>query len=211
MPRWSIAAAALLAVSLSMGLGRSAAEPLPKEECDKLKAEQADLTAAGVRDQLGRGADWGKANLNADQMRRVARYIALEEQLSFRCGLAKLRASLPVAEEGGEQELDENGQPIPPKKKDGAGEANVKPKAKAPAKAASRSEAGTEASPGPRPRPKAAKAPSDGKAQAQSQPTAAKPRPKPKAKVDDAYRPATPQDPGADPFAGQVPAAQPKQ
>lgn len=213
MLRWSLAAAALVALSLSVGPPRTFAEPLAKEECDSLKAEQAELTAAGVRDQLGRGADWGKSNLSMDQMKRVERFIAIEEQLSFRCGLARLRASLPVAEEGGEQELDEKGQPIPPKKKEEAGDAQAKPKAKvkpAAKAAATKSDAiGEGAAPAkPKPKPKAAgtNAPVDGKGQAQ--PTAAKPPAKAKSRVDDAYRPPASQDAGANPFAGSGPPAQ---
>lgn len=205
MLRWSLAAAALVALSLSIGPPRTFAEPLAKEECDSLRAEQAELTAGGVRDQLNKGADWGKTNLSMEQMKRVSRYIAVEEQLSFRCGLARLRASLPVVEEGGEQELDEKGQPIPPKKKEEAGEtqAKAKPKVKPAAKAAAaKPEAAEGTAPAKaKPKPKAAgtTAPADGKGQ--TQPTAAKPQAKAKPKADDAYRPPAQADPGADPFS----------
>ena len=124
------------------------AEPLAKEECDKLQAEQTALTAAGVREQLGRGAEWGKANLSPAQLKSVERYIVLEEQLSFRCGLAKLRASLPIGEDGGEQELDEKGNPVPPKAKQATGPGKDKAKAKlapkAPGKGQGRGPSGQE-------------------------------------------------------------------
>jgi hypothetical protein len=150
MLRWSLAIAAVLVVSAATA-ARTVAEPLSKEQCEALKAEQAELTAAGAREQLARGADWGKVNLSMEQLQRVERFIAVEEQLSFRCGLARLRASLPVTEEGGEQELDDKGQPIPQKKQvDEAGEPKAKPKPKPkpkpPEKAA--------AKPPPKPKPK---------------------------------------------------------
>jgi hypothetical protein len=231
MLRWSLAAAALLAVLVSAFLGpQTGAEPLPKEECDKLKVEHGDLVTIGVREQLNRGAEWGKANLTPDQLQRVARFIALDEQLSFRCGLNQLRITLPVVEEGGEQELDENGQPIPAKKavdKDvpAKAKADVPPKAKAdvpakikvkpaPTAADTKRDAGT-TSAAPKPKPKAkdwavskdaavSKAPEPGKGQSQGQPSAAKAqvKPKPKPKVDDAYRPPQ-KNPGTDPFAAQ--------
>jgi hypothetical protein len=169
----------LLLVAFCHCLGAGAlAEPLPKDECEKLKSEQADLTTAGVKDQLGRGAAWGKANLSADQLKRVERYIAVEELLAFRCGLAQLRASLPEAEEGGEQELDDKGQPVPPKDKASAPAAPAKPKAKA-AKPVAKVPAA------------AGKNGPDG-APAKAKPAPAKGKPNAKPKVDDAYRPPAP-------------------
>jgi hypothetical protein len=156
------------------------AEPLPKDECEKLKSEQVELTTAGVKDQLGRGAAWGKANLSADQLKRVERYIAVEELLAFRCGLALLRASLPEAEEGGEQELDDKGQPVAPKDKASAPATAAKPKANA-AKPVAKvpADAGKKT-------PAAASAPEKAK------PAPAKGKPSTKPKVDDAYRPPAP-------------------
>ncbi|MFM9846360.1 MAG: hypothetical protein ACKVP3_04280 [Hyphomicrobiaceae bacterium] len=189
---------------------------MSKEECDKLHAEQAELTAAGVREQFDRGAEWGKANLPPDKLAFVQRFIGIEEQLSFRCGLAKLRVILPVAEEGGEQELDEKGNPIPPKAQAGdpANKAAAKavPKAKPPVKAAKDGkgvEGAAAASVVAKPKPKApekGKAPSD----AEAKTTAAKATPKPKPKADDAYRPPAGSTSTGDPFAAQK-AAPPKQ
>lgn len=190
---------AFLVLVLSLGAVAVLAEPLAKEECDSLQAEQTALAAAGVREQIGRGAEWGKANLSPVQLKSVERFIVLEEQLSFRCGLAKLRASLPVGEEGGEQELDDKGNPVPAKAKPGQpadAQGNVKgkpvPKAVAPAKDKAAAAEG---------KPKAKTAPVKGEAQ----PAAAKPTPKAKAKADDAYRPPATKGPGGDPFAENVP------
>jgi hypothetical protein len=209
--RRCLAAIAVCAAWLSASPPAIFAASLGKDECDKLQAEQTELTAAGVRAQFDRGAEWGKANLPPDQLQRVQRFIAVEEQLSFRCGLAKLRASLPVAEEGGEQELDEKGNPIPPKAAP-AGDATAKatPKAKQPVKTkeAKGLDGASAASAVAKPK---AKPQAEKKAgEAQTKPTAVKTAPKPRPKVDDAYRPAPSSNPTGDPFAAQK-AAPPKQ
>jgi hypothetical protein len=182
------------------------AEPLAKEECDKLQAEQTALTTAGVREQLSRGAEWGKANLSPAQLKSVERFILLEEQLNFRCGLAKLRFALPVGEEGGEQEVDEKGNPVPAKAKpgqpdQGKGKAKLAPKA-APAKdkAATNPASATPKTNAKAPLPKS-----------ETQPAGAKAAVKAKTKADDAYRPPSPKEPGADPFVGSAAAPSKKQ
>lgn len=109
--------AALVAASFALAAGGALAEPLPKEECDKLQAEQTSLSDSGVREQLERGAEWGKANLSPVQLKGVERFILLEEQLSFRCGLAKLRASLPEADEDAERDTNEKAVPPPTRAK----------------------------------------------------------------------------------------------
>lgn len=214
--RRCLAAIAICAVWVGAGSPQAVAAALSKEECDKLQADQTELTAAGVREQFDRGAEWGKANLPPDQLQRVQRFIGNEEQLSFRCGLAKLRVILPVTEEGGEQELDEKGNPIPPKAVPAGNPASKStakavPKAKPPIKAKdgkSLDGAAAAAADG-KPKPKA---PPEVKGkvagEAQAKPTAAK-APKPRPKPDDAYRPPPSNTPMDDPFAAQK--AAPKQ
>ncbi len=187
------------------------AASLGKEECDKLQAEQTELTAAGVRAQFDRGPEWGKANLPPDQLQRVQRFIAVEEQLSFRCGLAKLRVILPQAEEGGEQELDDKGNPVPPKATSPEdATAKAAPKAKQPVKAKEAKALDGAAAASTVAKPKAKPAAEKKAGDAEAKPTAAKTAPKPRQKVDDAYRPPPSNNPTGDPFAGQK-AAPPKQ
>ncbi len=211
--RRCLAAIAICIPGLAFGLPAAVAAPLGKEECDKLQVEQTELTAAGVRAQLDRGPEWGKANLPPDRLQVVQRFIAVEEQLNFRCGLAKLRVNLPQTEEGGEQEVDEKGNPVPAKPAPSGEAADQAPaKARQPVKAAKTKEAkGLEgaaaASAGTKPKPKPQAEKSKG-GEAQAKPTAAttaKPRPK----VDDAYRPPASTTSGGDPFAAQK--AAPKQ
>lgn len=61
------------------------AAPLDKEECAKLKGEQAQLEQGGVRASMGRGPEWAKANLAPEKLEQVRRIIELDEQLLFRC------------------------------------------------------------------------------------------------------------------------------
>jgi hypothetical protein len=215
--RRCLAAIVVCAVWLGAGPPQAVAASLSKEECDKLHADQAELTAAGVREQFDRGAEWGKTNLPPDQLQRVQRFIGNEEQLSFRCGLAKLRVILPVTEEGGEQELDEKGNPIPPKVAPADGSATkstakAAPKAKQPVKAKDGKslEGAAAAAAGGKPKPKAPSEVKDKTAgETQAKPTAAK-APKPRPKPDDAYRPPVGSTSTGDPFAAQK-ATPPKQ
>ncbi len=216
-----------LAIVISLVTGASVVsgplrtEPLAKEDCDKLMAEKSELTGAGVRDQFDKGPEWAKANMSPEQLGRVKRFITVEEQLNFRCGLAKLRSTLPIAEEGGEQELDEKGNPIPPKPAGEAANAAAKgqatPKAKAPGKSIEGAAAAKVTAPPKTKAPAAKDAAASGTAVTKAAPakaassgsgtpsTAAKPQQKAKPKVDDSYKPPK-SDPNANPFAGQAPA-----
>jgi len=61
------------------------AAPLDEQTCGQLKDEETQLVKGGVKADLDRGADWGKANLGPDRLKQVERYITVEEQLLFRC------------------------------------------------------------------------------------------------------------------------------
>lgn len=89
LARCAAAGIAVAAVALSPLLVRAA--PLAKEACDQLAAEKARLVAAGVADRMSKGPIWGKANLAAEKLSEIERFIEVEEQLSFRCGLARVK------------------------------------------------------------------------------------------------------------------------
>ena len=132
-------AGALLGIA---GVGSVWAEPLGKEACETLAGEQQALMTAGVKADFDKGASWGKANLQGDRLKQVGRYIDVEEQLSFRCGLARVRFSLPADEET----------PAAPEEPKTAPKAKAKPKA-GEAKAGE-AKVGAEATPaGERPKP----------------------------------------------------------
>lgn len=83
MTRGSIALVAAALVAHALAAAHAA--PLDKDECAKLKGEQALLEQGGVRGSMGRGPEWAKANLSADKLEQVRRIIEIDEQLLFRC------------------------------------------------------------------------------------------------------------------------------
>jgi hypothetical protein len=135
--RHRTAGAALLFGMLAAPLGL-AAEPLDKEACGKLQAERASLIVLGVDKEFAKGADWAKANLPQPELDQLKRYLTIDEQLKFRCGLAMVTLQVPDEPEDGEE--DDNAPaahsvvPVPHKRDQAAA---VKPAAKpatAPAK-----------------------------------------------------------------------------
>lgn len=75
-----------LIVAYSLSIAASAA-PLDKDACEQLKTDLAAMSA--VKDHIAKGPEWGKANLSAEQIRNVERYIQMEEQIAFRCIVRK--------------------------------------------------------------------------------------------------------------------------
>lgn len=63
----------------------ASAAPAAPEECDRARSEQAALSSSGAGDDLAKGPEWGRANLAPDRLKRIARWIELEEVLLFRC------------------------------------------------------------------------------------------------------------------------------
>src|SRR5262245_28498552 len=103
-----LAAAAVVAVA------QARAAPLDADTCAKLRGEHSQLELAGVEKDMEKGPEWAKANLAADKLDRIRRFIDLEEQLLFRCRDKSL-VSLPAEQEqtpnadNGEQ--DKKGEP----------------------------------------------------------------------------------------------------
>lgn len=78
---------AILSVMFSLaGCGPALAAPLEPEACATLKAEHRGLVADGAKSDMDRGPEWAKSNLTPDRLGKIERLIAVEEQLSFRCG-----------------------------------------------------------------------------------------------------------------------------
>jgi hypothetical protein len=168
--------AAIAALLLALPCRAAVAAPLDAPTCDKLRYEQLEL--ADVPRLMERGAAWGKANATPAQLKRVARWIDIEEKLQFRCGQVRLT---PGAERAAAAaEALETPPPPPPV----AADVTVG----APATAQPAAEATAEPpKPKPRPKPKpkpttAEAAPADTAAPpvTESAPPAPKPKPKPK-------------------------------
>jgi hypothetical protein len=98
--------AALLALSpIAM------AAPLDVAACDAAIAEQGQLS--DIPPVLERGPEWAKANATPQVLKRVARWIELQEVISFRCGRGRVTAEAQRA--GAAADLIENPPPPPPK------------------------------------------------------------------------------------------------
>lgn len=74
-----------LAGSLVFFSGIAFAEPMDKATCAAMSAEYQGLIAAGLKADLEKGPEWGKANLNEERLKLIARLIEVEETLAFRC------------------------------------------------------------------------------------------------------------------------------
>lgn len=71
--------------------------PLATEDCEKARAEQTNLEAAGVAADMAQGAEWARANLSPDRLKRVQRWIELQERVLFRCPRPKPPAAAETA------------------------------------------------------------------------------------------------------------------
>lgn len=145
------------------------AAQLDQQTCTQLKGDVAVLEGMGVRENMAKGAAWGKANLRATDLERIKKLIEMDELITFRCPRAK-PAEPPAAV------------------------AAAKPKVKVPAKAPAKAQAPADpaaAAAKPKPRPKPATA-DNAAATNQPQTAAAQPKPKPRPpapKPQDAYSP----------------------
>jgi len=96
LPR-SIAIALLaLCAAATFSLG-TRAEPLDRDECKSLKAEQTSLLTKEVRAALLRGPDWVKDHLHdAADIEKVRQYLLIEEKVKFRCRTDGVRIPKPT-------------------------------------------------------------------------------------------------------------------
>jgi hypothetical protein len=194
------------------------AAPLDKADCDKLKAEQAELEQQGARAAMANGLQWAKVNLKPEQLDQIRHIIDVDGQLLFRCNgrplvaLPKDVEADPVASDAGEIPKE-----APGVKRETDTPAGEKPSPAPQAKAA----LGTAKAPVADGRPKAAvkKAAAgqrlpvkpahaaNGTGAAGEQAPRATQKAKAKPRVDDAYKPPA-SEPSANPFANQLVPAQ---
>lgn len=81
------------------------AAPLDPQACEQLQLKLDDLRKAGVEADMAMGVEKARSSLPIDRFNRIGAYIEIDEQLNFRCGLAKQRIVLPTTVEGGEEEI----------------------------------------------------------------------------------------------------------
>jgi hypothetical protein len=74
-----------MGVAIGFASSPLVAAPLEKEACDQLQTEKQSLVQQGVEKDMEKGPEWAKANLQPVRLDLVKRYIAVSEQLKFRC------------------------------------------------------------------------------------------------------------------------------
>jgi outer membrane biosynthesis protein TonB len=206
----TVAASLALAV---VAIAPATSAPLDAPACEQLQARLDMLRSEGAAADMARGPEWARANLPPDRLQRIGTLLDVEEQLNFRCGLAKARIVLPTTIEGGEEEIPAPGEAPA----EGAPKNIVLPqKAPTPRRPAAAAAAVTATPKAPPPKAAAPKAPATKPAAKKEQVKAVAPRkgpekavqpaadgaePKKKApakikkkqpQVDDAYRPPRP-------------------
>jgi hypothetical protein len=71
------------------------AEPLDRESCANLQNDRKQLLNKEMQTALDHGADWVKSHLSETEIDRVRKFLAIEEQIEFRCrggGITKTQA-----------------------------------------------------------------------------------------------------------------------
>ncbi|MEO1206233.1 MAG: hypothetical protein AAFV45_07865 [Pseudomonadota bacterium] len=69
------------------------------DTCRAQEAERAELHGTGIVADMDKGPAWAKANLPAQRLSQILRYIHLDEQVKFRCGDVFAEVSVIEAEE----------------------------------------------------------------------------------------------------------------
>jgi hypothetical protein len=94
-----LAGAAFILGAAALPLSASA-DPLDKDACGKLQSEKQALVVLGVDKEFAKGPEWAKANLAQAELNLLKRYLTIEEQLKFRCGMAVVNLTIPPDEDG---------------------------------------------------------------------------------------------------------------
>lgn len=166
-------------LSLVLALATAQGAPLPREDCDKLASERSALTAGGIPERMAKGPAWARTNLPSAKLAEIERFIMIDEQLAFRCGMSRIKLEILDEDQPGDGDTKK---PAAPGKEGPAAKA-APPKAPAGAPAKKPAGAAPKApSPVLKPPASAATAP------APSTPKP-KPKPKPKAPADPATGP----------------------
>lgn len=103
--RFSSVVATIIALAATALAFEARAVGLDPQACELLKTEYTRLNDDAMRADLGKGAEWGKANLSEQRLREIKHFIETEEQFLFRCPQPK-----PVVPPG---TLEVDGVPVP--------------------------------------------------------------------------------------------------
>jgi hypothetical protein len=152
-------------LSLAIFGAPASAVPLAPDDCVRARSEQFTLEGSGVPADMSRGPEWARTNLEPERLKRIARWIELQERILFRCPRPKPPPQPESA--GNTQPRDEDGSAAVQKKPQ-------KPKAAKKQPSPAQSETG------------------DGAAPPVSAAKTTKPAPQKKPRPEDAYRPPMP-------------------
>ena len=77
--------AAIFASLFVLAMSDTNASALGIGDCEAYEREHEQYVASGIRADMLRGPEWAKANLPANRVQQVLRFLFLEEQIRFRC------------------------------------------------------------------------------------------------------------------------------
>lgn len=75
------------------------AQRVDANACKAFEAEKVQLETTNIAEDIERGAEWAQANLSPERLRQVARYIFLQEKLTFQCPNVLAAAAVRKMEE----------------------------------------------------------------------------------------------------------------
>ena len=93
----------LVALTLMVSSTRNA-KALNIEDCEAFAREHRGFVATGIRADMERGPEWAKANLPANRVQQILRFLFIEEQLRFRCERIFAEAELIAMERRADEE-----------------------------------------------------------------------------------------------------------
>lgn len=91
----AIASLTLILAGQLIGAWHALAEPLDKDACGKLQVEKQAMLVLGVDKEFAKGPEWARNNLGQPELNLIKRYLTVEEQLKFRCGVALVNLTIP--------------------------------------------------------------------------------------------------------------------
>ena len=115
MPLLRFIVLALFALGSALLAAAAFAEPLDKDACLKLQGDRKKLLTREMQAALDHGPDWVKNHLDSSEIEKVRAFLAIEEQIEFRCrdGGAVARALQNMAKNPDNVSLPDR-KPIPP-------------------------------------------------------------------------------------------------
>jgi hypothetical protein len=85
---------------IATGMATTAkAQRVDANACKAFEEEKAQLETTNIAEDIERGAEWAQANLSPERLRQVARYIFLQEKLTFQCPSVLAAAAVQKVEE----------------------------------------------------------------------------------------------------------------